>query len=90
MRIIIKYLPADKTWSNVFLIETIFLNEEVPQRHVIYTGGFISNAVFEQMKKQELLQEVDAVEIIDKYYRSEALITDAKSHKYFELKNSKQ
>lgn len=79
MRIIIKYLPADKTWSNVFLIEET-------KHSVIFTGGFISNAVFEQMKKQELLQEVDAVEIIDKYYRSEALITDAKSHKYFELK----
>jgi hypothetical protein len=80
MRIIIKYFVPYKTWSTIYLIE------EQPEGNVVFTGGFISNITFEQFKKQNMLHEIDAVETFDKYFKCSALIADAKSYMYFEVK----
>lgn len=59
---------------------------EEPLISIVYTGGFISNTTFDHLQKENLLHEVDAIEIIEKYFKCAALIADAKSYKYFEVK----
>lgn len=78
-RIIIKYNPDSKSWSPIYLVTDTGCE----------SAGFIFEPVFEKLKSEMALKEIDSVEIIELFFKHVSLISDVKSCKYFEIKNIK-
>ena len=76
MRMIIKQFIGQNTWSDVFCVGT----------NACERGGQISNTVFEKMKSENMIREVDATEVIELFFRHVALISEVQKCKYYEIK----
>lgn len=76
MRTIIKHYTGEKFWSTIYVVGDIACE----------AGGFLSNTIFEKMRSQNVLQEIDSVEIIELFWTHVPLITDVQRCKYYEIK----
>lgn len=73
---IIKYYQGEKFWPVIFCVGSIACE----------MGGIISNTAFEKMKSEGILKEIDAVEIIELFFKHVPLISDIRMCKYYEIK----
>lgn len=76
MRMIIKQFTGQNIWSDVFCVGTIACER----------GGQLSNTVLEKMKSENIIQEVDATEIIELFFKHIPLISEVQKCKYYEIK----
>lgn len=78
MKIVIKIYPGQKWWSQIYLCGDIACE----------MGGMISHTLFEKMKSQNILIEIPATEIIEKYSKPSflTLFSDIKECRYYDIK----
>lgn len=78
MHTIIKHYSSQKWWSQIYLCGDIACE----------MGGIISHALFEKMKSQNILTEIPATEIIEKYSKPSflPLFSDIKECRYYGIK----
>lgn len=74
MKLIIKQPIAKNEWATIFCVGDNSCEK----------GGTVSNAVFEKMRSDGIIQQIDAVPLIDNHFKHVELITDVKSNNYYE------
>lgn len=75
MRLIIKQFTGQKISSTIFCVGTNACEE----------GGTLSNTVFEKMRSENIIQEIDSLEIIELFWKHAALTNEVQKCKYYEI-----
>lgn len=78
MKAIIKKYIGKNAWSDIFCVGDVACEK----------GGNISHGVFEKMKSEQVIQEIDGAKLIEDYFRHKELLTDVKDCQYFQIKKS--
>lgn len=76
MKLIIKKYIGKNAWSDIYCVGDIACEK----------GGNISHAVFEKMKSEQVIHEIDGTKLIEDHYRHKELLTDVKDCQYFQIK----